>query len=423
MPSASARGIHRASPTASGSASSSSAPVAPAESRKPYDAASHGSAMSSTVTASESTATPAPRRPVSRATSAIVDIAPARITLASGVTSTTKPASAARETTTRVRRPAPHAAQIPKAIAATSEQLLPDTAVRCDSDDAFISASSSSVTPLVSPTESPGSSPAPGSGRSCVTNETKPRRRSLAIANTCCGGARISSASANTTATDASPASDGSPPPETATRAPRSRACGGSSMRSSTRTGADAPSTDADPSNRTPPADGSTLVRTCTTRSDTRPSSSAATAARAGWARATWAATIPAAAHATARRGNKGAADRNRCRSAAVTCSDPADEAAPPDRCVAREARKGAAPSAAIASAQSAPAIHGAQAGRSTEAIAAPHAATATGSMRRSRPVTPSPGRAATRAPWGRCPKRRADRRPWRRAPRCRASR
>ena len=302
---------------------------------------------------------------------------------------------------------------MPNAIAPTSEQLLPDTAVRCESDDAFMSASSSFETPLVSPTDSPGKSPAPGSGRPWRTRSTKPRRSWLVTANTCWGGARTFRPSAKTTATAASPGSAGSPPPETDTTDPRSSPSGGGSARSRTLMRADPSGVVAVPSKRTPPVDGSTFVVTVTARSVTRPSRAAATAARSAWTIATCAEAIPAAAQATATRG------RSRARRPGLGPTSSGRGFV--RRC--RTSRIATAANAAAVEPQSSAATPGAHSGRRTDARAAPHVAPATGIMRKSRGVTPSPGRAAIREPWARCRRPRADRRPFRRAPRCRANR
>ncbi len=130
--SASARGpgIHRDSPSASGAARVRRAPVAAAESRKPKLVASHGSVTSSTATAHESTAMPPPARPSSSAIIATPAMAEARMTLGSGVTSTTNPARAIDAAATRAPRPAPHQAAAPNAMPTMSAQFAPDTAVR-----------------------------------------------------------------------------------------------------------------------------------------------------------------------------------------------------------------------------------------------------------------------------------------------------
>ena len=155
--------------------------MAAAESAKPSDVDSQGSAIIRSATASESTDMPTAGRPRSTASIAAPAIAAARTTLGSGVTSTTKPASAATPHPTRTRRPRPASAAAPKAMPTTSAQFAPDTAVRCDSDDRFIAASSSGPTRDVSPTARPGTSPAPGSGRPTVARSS-PRRRPEAMA-------------------------------------------------------------------------------------------------------------------------------------------------------------------------------------------------------------------------------------------------
>lgn len=256
--------------------------------------------------------------------------------------------------------------------------MLPDTAVRCDSDEAFICASSSSDTALVSPTDSPGRSPPPGSGRPRTTSSTNPRRSALATPKTCGGRSTTSAERAKIVATAGSPASVGFPPPAIVTRAPRSRPSGASPVRR-TATVAVAPSIVADPLNRTPPRVGSTFVVTCTTRSRTGPSSASATVARAGNASHAPLAATAAAAQATA-----------------ASASTP------------RRVRKAATRSAPAAHHTTIAAVP-AMGGHSTTASAVAQVASATGTRRRSR-ITPSPVRATIRARAARCPTPRGDR-------------
>ncbi len=157
-----ARGIHRSNPPASGRARTSRAPVAAAERAKPRDRDSHGSTTSRTVTASDSTAIPMAGRPSASASIATPAIAAARMTLGSGVTRATNAVSTSIAPTTRPPRDAPHSASRANAAPTTIAQFAPETAVRCESDDAFIAASVAGSRLEVSPTASPGTRPAPG---------------------------------------------------------------------------------------------------------------------------------------------------------------------------------------------------------------------------------------------------------------------
>ena len=98
----------------------------------------------------------------SRATPAI---AAARMTLGSGVTRMTNPASANADAPTRASRGIPSAAAAAKTSPTMIAQFAPDTAVRWLSELTFIEASSAGVTALVSPIARPGSRPAPGPGK------------------------------------------------------------------------------------------------------------------------------------------------------------------------------------------------------------------------------------------------------------------
>jgi hypothetical protein len=117
---------------------------------------------SRTVAASASTATPTAGRPSARARRAIVAITAARMTLGSGVTRITNAARTITAPTMRTPRGAPHAARRAKAAATTIAQLAPETAVRWDSDEAFMASSVAASSIEVSPTARPGTSPAPG---------------------------------------------------------------------------------------------------------------------------------------------------------------------------------------------------------------------------------------------------------------------
>ncbi len=221
--SASGRGTARASPAASGRAHSSSAAVAATESAKPSDAASQGSNTSSTVTAVASSAIPTPARPRSTASIAMAAMAAARTTLGSGVTSTTNPTSTVSPQATRSPREAPSAAARAKAMPTTSAQLAPDTAVRCESDAAFIAASSVGDTMDVSPTASPGTRPAPSPGRP-PTARTSPRRSSAAAAAAPSAAWTTSTPrDAQSTTTARSPVRPGLAVPRICTTAPTSR--------------------------------------------------------------------------------------------------------------------------------------------------------------------------------------------------------
>ncbi len=169
---ASGRGSTRAIPEVSGAVRTRRAAVAATESANPSDRDIHGSSTRIAVTARASTARPTAGRPSSSAIIAIAAMTAARTTLASGVTSTTKNPRASIPAATRTPRPSPSRLAAPAAIAMTRTQFAPLTAVRCDREEVFIAASSAPSTPSVSPTESPGTSPAPGSGspRVAATN-------------------------------------------------------------------------------------------------------------------------------------------------------------------------------------------------------------------------------------------------------------
>ena len=121
--------------------------------------------VSSTATARDSTGMPLSGRPDARAASTSVAITAARNTLGSGVTRTTKPNNTVTDATTRQPRGTPATAPPSMMRPMITAQFAPDTAVKWLSDDAFIAASSSSLTAEVSPMASPGNRapPSPGS--------------------------------------------------------------------------------------------------------------------------------------------------------------------------------------------------------------------------------------------------------------------
>lgn len=308
-------GIHRANPSASGPATTSRAAVAVTDRAKPSERASHGSMMTSTATETASRDSPAPVRPRSTPSIATAAMVAARTTLGSGETSTTNATRAARPAPTRMPRRAPQTAAPPNAIPTTSAQFAPLTAVRCESDDAFIAVSSPGSTVEVSPTASPAMSPRPGSGSPAVTS-TRPRRSSDATDSAPVGpDSSVGTDAASMTSTARSPASGRQPVPRSRTRAPRSRPVGTSAVR--TRTGAAAEITVSPYSSRSriaskrhPVALRSILPTAVAITDRARPPvvSAAATTARVGWAAATCIATAPLAARATAISAHAGAA-------------------------------------------------------------------------------------------------------------------
>ena len=225
--SATGAGMNLPMPRASGGASRMSAPEAATDSAKPGVAASHGSARTMPTAHSASIPAPALGRPSSTVSMAAAAITAARITLGSGVTSTTNPASPASASTTRRVRPPPHRAVSEKTAPTTMAQLAPLTAVRWLRPLARISSFSAADTARVSPTARPGSRPAPGSGRRCDLSENT----CLIVAatpNTPDAGATIAASLAKTTRADRSPASVADASPTTRTRAPRSKPSAGS---------------------------------------------------------------------------------------------------------------------------------------------------------------------------------------------------
>ncbi len=162
---------------------------------------------------------------------AIVLIVAARITLGSGVTSTTNAPRAPRATRTRRAR-RPRAAPTRKKAAGTlGAPMRPATAVRCERPLSRIASSRSDATARVSPTARPGRSPAPGSG-SRSARSRKVRRTSAATAKIPGAGARSSASSPKSTSAARSPASPARTLPRT-----RSRVPGSGSMVASTSSG------------------------------------------------------------------------------------------------------------------------------------------------------------------------------------------
>lgn len=191
MATARTRGSLRARRDTSGGPSRSRPPVAVADSAKPNERASHGSSASSTITAADSAGTPAARRPRHRPTSPTAVMAAARTTLGSGLASTTKPATAAAATPSRGPRRSLRRAS--STAPPTMARLAPLTAVRWVRPEARIAASRSSASALVSPTTSPGRSPAT-SGWSPPTASRSPSRNGCAARHQAAGRSRTSGA-------------------------------------------------------------------------------------------------------------------------------------------------------------------------------------------------------------------------------------
>lgn len=310
-PRARARGIHRSNPTARGRASTRRAAVAPADKAKPSERASHGSMTSNAVTAAESTAMPTAGRPRARASIATTAIAAARTTLGSGVTRATKATSTTVAPTTRTPREAPHSASNANAAPTTIAQFAPETAVRCDSEAAFMAASVDGSRLEVSPTARPGTRPAPGCGSPRV-EATSPSRSPSRNAHSPSGGRTSCTSLARTTSIARSAGSAATPRPTTPTPPPMPVPASAARPSASTitRTGTP-PLSETGPartsaaiaSNHAPPS-GVPSMRPATVRSSSscRPPwvCRAATWARTGATDATAPAAAPAQARATA---------------------------------------------------------------------------------------------------------------------------
>ena len=132
------------------------------------------------MTARQSTGSPRNGRPRASASSTTPAITPARSTLACGVTSTTNPVSVTSAAATRMPRRAPIAEASAHAMPTTTAQFAPDTAVRWLRELAFIAASRSPPTAVVSPIASPGSSPPPGDGEPVAVARNACRSPSVA---------------------------------------------------------------------------------------------------------------------------------------------------------------------------------------------------------------------------------------------------
>jgi hypothetical protein len=209
--------------------------VAAAERANPIDSDSQGSITISTVTASDSTATPTAGRPRASARRATRAMAAARMTLGSGVTRATKAARTTVAPPMRTARGAPHSASTAKAAPTTIAQFAPETAVRCDSDEAFMAVSVALSSMLVSPTARPGTKPAPGCG-SPTAECTSPRRTSSSAPQMPGGGVVASTVSARTSRTARSVGSLGDARPVTVTVLPSPTACRASRASAATAT-------------------------------------------------------------------------------------------------------------------------------------------------------------------------------------------
>lgn len=310
-PRARARGIHRSNPTARGRASTRRAAVAAADRAKPSERESQGSMTRSAVTAAESTAMPTAGRPRARASIATTAIAAARTTLGSGVTSATKATSTTVAPITRTPRGAPHSASNANAAPTTIAQFAPETAVRCDSDAAFMAASVDGSRLEVSPTARPGTRPAPGCGSPRV-EATSPSRSPSNKAHTPSGGRTSCVSLARTTSTARSAGSAATPRPTMPTSPPIPVPASAARPSASTMTRTGTPplsatgparTVEAIASNHAPPS-GVPSMRpaTVTSSSSCRPPSvcRAATWSRTGATDVTAPAEAPAQARATA---------------------------------------------------------------------------------------------------------------------------
>lgn len=151
--------------------------VAATDSAKPGSVASAGSTSSSTQIAAHSAGTAARGRPEASATSVTAPMAAARTTLGLGRASTTNPTRTTAATSACTRRSTARRRRGRRTPARTIATFAPDTAVRCASPADRKSSSSTGSMVVVSPTTSPGSSPAAaGSSTRCAESRSAPRR-------------------------------------------------------------------------------------------------------------------------------------------------------------------------------------------------------------------------------------------------------
>ena len=228
---------------------------------------------------------------------------------------------------TRTHRRAPHTARSAKAAPTTRAQFAPDTAVRCDSDDSVMAVSVAASRPDVSPTASPGMSPAPGCGSPRV-EATSPSRSPSNVAHTPCGGGARSTSFARSTRAARSAGSAGIARPESTISLPcpaterRSRSSASTPIRAgiTPRTVVSpADTVDTVASNQAPPSalpDTWPVIVAVTRRWRPPSISRSATACRVGAS----VATVPpeAAAHASAIVTTSSAGRRNRTKTTAT---------------------------------------------------------------------------------------------------------
>ena len=174
--SASQDGMWRARCSRQGGARTSSPPVASTDRAKPGVAARSGSSSTSTSTAVDKAGIAARRLPVDKAISPTSPMTAARSTLGDGRARTTKPASATAASTGAPRTPIPDRRASSSTAPQTIATLVPLTAVRWVRPTVWKSASSAGSSRLVSPTTSPGSSPASASGSGSTARRSPARR-------------------------------------------------------------------------------------------------------------------------------------------------------------------------------------------------------------------------------------------------------
>ena len=201
-------------------ARSSSPPVASTDRAKPYSRASHGSATSSTITASASTGGPRSGMPRAMAASTRNDMSAARCTLGWGVTTTTNSSSTVAEVSTRPSRGMPSAPPPSMTRPTTIAQFAPETAVRWVRLLVFIAASSRSDTAPSSPIARPGSRSPPSPARPAASSANACRSSSAHATTGACAPTTSSPSLTKTRKRTRSPAGVASRVPCTATSSP-----------------------------------------------------------------------------------------------------------------------------------------------------------------------------------------------------------
>ena len=175
------------------------AAVAAADSANPGSTASRGTHSSSPTTVTASAGTADLLRPMASASRTTPPMTAARSTLGDGRARTTNPTSASPAPAAHTRGPARSSRSRNSTAPATTARFAPDTAVRWVSPAARKSSATSGVWSRVSPTVSPGSSPAERSGNT-PDAVRRPSRR-VPAARCHHGGAVISTGAPRTRST------------------------------------------------------------------------------------------------------------------------------------------------------------------------------------------------------------------------------